>query len=113
MSNNNFSLSRILINEETQTTISPYTDPQVFNINSDKIKLDLENSLYQFKYSVEEVERLVSAVNGSDISIRNKGKVISPKSKRFNKLLDSLKKQIQTNSRYLHTHREQKILIDV
>lgn len=112
MSNNNFSLSRILINEETQTTISPYIDPQVFNISSDKMKLDLENSLYQFKYSVEEVERLVSAVNGSDISIRNKGKVISPKSKRFRKLLDSLNKQIQTNTRYLHTHREQKILIE-
>lgn len=112
MSDNQFSLSRILINEETQTSVSLYTDPQVFNINSDKNKLDVENSLYQFKYSIEDVERLVSAVHGNDVSNRNKGRIIRPKSKRFNKLLTSLRKQIQTNSRYLHTHREQKILVE-
>lgn len=110
--NDNFSLSRILVNEETQTSVSLYTDPQVFSTTSDKMKLDVENSLYRFKYSIEEVERLVSAVQGDDISIRNKGRIISTKSKRFNKLLESLKKQIQSNSRYLHTYREQKILTE-
>lgn len=112
MNDNNFSLSRILVNEETQTSASPYIDPQLFNFNSDKTKLDIENSLYQFKYSIEEVARLVSAVQGNDLSIRNKGRIISPRSKRFNKLLDSLQRQIQLNSRYLHTYKEQKILVE-
>lgn len=105
------SLSKHLVNRETQTVTSPFFQQELFNMKKDQLKLKQEESLYKFQYSLQNVEHLVSAINGNDETIRNKGKVIRS-SHRFQSLIQSLKDQIETNSQYAKTRREQKFIVE-
>ncbi|OHS98179.1 hypothetical protein TRFO_09040 [Tritrichomonas foetus] len=99
-------ISKRLVNKEVQTTTSLQVG--LFNFENDQIKLNQEVP-YKFQYSKENVECLVSAVQGDDETIRNKGRVLNPNIRRFHQLIKSLKNQIDQNSHNLTRKQTQEL----
>ena len=86
-------ISGQLVHAETQTTTS-LESSGLFNFENDWARLNDETPV-DFQFKAENVERLVSAVQGDDESIRQKGRVLNPYIRRFHQLIRSLQNQIQ------------------
>lgn len=87
-------------NNQTQTDINILETPDLFNTNNDNRDIQMQippNS----KFGKEEVERLVSAVQGDDETIRRKCRLINERTKRFRSLIQSLKNQIESQKQGL------------
>ncbi|OHS96266.1 hypothetical protein TRFO_37565 [Tritrichomonas foetus] len=98
-----FICTKKLVNVEVQTLAS-VTTPDLFDFSADQQQVE-QQRIDHFQYDKESVERLVSAVQGEDESVRTKYRVVNNRTRRFRTLIQSLKNQIEQYSRNL-TERE-------
>lgn len=81
-------------NLQTQTDVSIYENPELFDTNNDD--QDIPNQEQpDFQCRNDQVEKLVAAVQGDDEIVRKKYRLIDDRTRRFRALIQSLKDQIE------------------